>query len=44
MFYELRWKKPSGATLDMVWRYQGWDNGFSVHEGSTGLTRVEIRP
>ena len=56
MFYELRWKKPSGATLDMLWRYQqnfygkqlvpdtGWDNGFSVHEGSTGLTRVEIRP
>ena len=56
MFYELRWKKPSGATLDMVWRYQqnfygkqlvpdtGWDDGFSVHEGSTGLTRVEIRP
>ena len=55
MFYELRWKKPSGATLDMVWRYQqnfygkqlvpgtGWDNGFSVHEGSTGLTRVEIK-
>ena len=56
MFYELRWKKPSGATIDMLWRYQqnfygqqlvpgtGWDNGFSVHEGSTGLTRVEIRP
>ena len=54
-YYELRWKKPSGATLDMLWRYQqnfygqqlvpdtGWDNGFSVHEGSTGLTRVEIK-
>src|SRR5437870_10536400 len=55
VYYELRWKKPSGATLDMLWRYQqnfygkqlvpgtGWDNGFSVHEGSTGLTRVEIK-
>ena len=56
MYYELRWKKPSGATLDMVWRYEqpfygqqlvpgdGWGSGFSVHEGSTGLIQVEIRP
>jgi hypothetical protein len=55
MFYELRWKKPSGATLGMVWRYEqnfygqqlvpgtGWDSGFSVHKGSTGLIRVEIK-
>jgi hypothetical protein len=56
MYYELRWKKPSGATLDVIWRYEqpfygqqlvpgdGWGSGFSVHGGSTGLTRVEIQP
>jgi hypothetical protein len=56
MYYELRWKKPSGTTLDMLWRYEqpfygkqlvpgdGWGSGFSVHEGTTGLIRVEIRP
>ena len=55
MYYELRWKKPSGATLDLLWRYEqpfhgrqlvpsdGWGSGFSVHEGSTGLIRVDIR-
>jgi hypothetical protein len=56
MYYELLWKKPSGATLDAIWRYEqpfygqqlvpgdGWGSGFSVHEGSTGLVRVEIQP
>ena len=56
MYYELRWKKPSGAILNVIWRYEqpfygqqlvpgdGWGSGFSVHEGSTGLMRVEIRP
>src|SRR6476646_493836 len=56
MYHELRWKKPPGATLDVVWRYEqpfygqqlvpgdGWGSGFSVHEGTTGLIRVEIRP
>jgi hypothetical protein len=55
MYYELRWKKPSGATLDVLWRYEqpfygqqlipgdGWGSGFSVHEGSTGLIRLEIK-
>lgn len=55
MYYELRWKKASGATLDMLWRYEqpfygrqliptdGWGSGFGVHEGSTGLVRVEIK-
>jgi hypothetical protein len=55
MYYELRWKKPSGATLDMTWRYEqpfygqqllpgdGWGGGFSVHKGSTGLIRVDIK-
>jgi hypothetical protein len=55
-YYELVWKKQSGATLDMLWRYEqpfygqqlvqgdGWGSGFDVHEGPTGLIRVEIRP
>ena len=55
MYYELQWRKPSGATLDMLWRYEqpfygkqlipgdGWGSGFGVREGSTGLVRVEIR-
>src|SRR5262249_13131154 len=49
MYYELRWKKPSGATLDLLWRYEqpfygrqlvpgdGWEIPFSVHQGSTAL-------
>ena len=56
MYYQLRWKRTSGATLDVMWRYEqpfygqqlvpgdGWGSGFSVHEGTTGLIRVEIRP
>lgn len=55
MYYELVWKKPSGAALDMLWRYEqpfygkqlvpgdGWGSGFSVREGSTGLVRVDIK-
>ena len=56
MYYELRWKKPSGATLDVIWRYEqpfygqqlvpgdGWGSGFSVHEGSTGVIQIDIQP
>jgi hypothetical protein len=55
MYYEVRWKKPSGATLDMRWRYEqpfygqqlrpgdGWGSGFTVHEGATGLIALDIR-
>jgi hypothetical protein len=55
IYYELRWKKPAGELLDMLWRYEqgfygqqlvpgdGWGSGFTVHEGSTGLVQVEIR-
>ncbi|MGE5213020.1 MAG: hypothetical protein ACM3NN_04930 [Nitrospirota bacterium] len=50
MYYEIRWKKSSGATLQMVWRYEqffypgnGWAGGFMTREGSTGLIRVEIK-
>jgi len=56
IYYELRWTKPTGATLDMLWRYEqlfygkqfapgdGWDSGYGTHPFSTGLVRVEIRP
>jgi len=49
MYYQLLWKKPSGATLEMLWRYEQpfydrWGSGFMTHEGSTGLVRIDIRP
>jgi hypothetical protein len=46
----VRWKKSSGATLEMLWRYEqyfypgnGWASGFMTRQGSTGLIRVEIK-
>jgi hypothetical protein len=49
IYYEIRWKKPSDANLRMLWRYEqffyprnGWASGFMTHEGSTGLSRVDI--
>ena len=50
LYYRVRWKKSSGANLEMLWRYEqffypgnGWASGFMTHEGSTGLIRVEIK-
>ncbi len=55
LYYHLLWKKSSGATLEMVWLYEqsfygrelvpgnGWDSGFAVREGSTGLVRVDLK-
>jgi hypothetical protein len=49
MYQEIRWKKSSGANLEMLWRYEqffyrgnGWTSGSMTREGSTGLIRVEI--
>jgi len=49
-YYEIRWKKASGANLQMLWRYEqffypgnGWTNGSMTREGSTGLIRVDIK-
>jgi hypothetical protein len=49
VYYRLRWKKPSGARLEMLWRYEqyfypanGWGNGFMTNQGATGLIQVEI--
>jgi hypothetical protein len=51
VYYELHWTKPSGAALEMLWRYEqyfysgtGWGSGFMTKEGSTGLVEVDIRP
>jgi hypothetical protein len=50
IYYELRWKKSSGAKLQMLWRHEqffypgnGWASGFMTREGSTGLIRVDIQ-
>jgi len=50
IYYEIVWKKSSGANLQMVWRYDqffypgnGWAGGFMTRGGSTGLIRVEIK-
>src|SRR5213080_4833027 len=51
LYYRLVWKKPSGAKLEILWRYEqysypgnGWASGFMTHEGSTGLIQLDIRP
>ncbi len=50
LYYRVRWKKSSGAKLEMLWRYEqyfypgnGWASGFMTREGSTGLIRVDIK-
>jgi hypothetical protein len=49
IYYRVLWKKPSGANLEMLWRYEqyfypasGWGSGFMTREDSTGLIRVDI--
>jgi hypothetical protein len=48
-YYHLTWTKPSGAKLEMLWRYeqyfypgQGWTTGLMTRQGETGLIRVNI--
>jgi len=50
IYQEIRWKKSSGANLEMLWRYEqffypgnGWASGLMTREGSTGLIRAEIK-
>ena len=50
IYQEIRWKKSSGAALQMLWRYEqyfypgnGWTSGFMTREGSTGLIRIDIK-
>jgi hypothetical protein len=49
LYYRLEWKKPSGAKLVMVWRFEqgfypndGWSAGTMTRVGSTGLLAVDI--
>ena len=49
IYQEIRWKKSSGAKLQMLWRYEqffypgnGWTSGLMTREGSTGVIRVDI--
>ena len=51
VYYRLLWKKPSGAKLEMLWRYEqyfypgsGWASGFMTYKGSTGLIQLNISP
>ena len=50
LYYRLRWKKPSGAELTMLWRFEqgfyhndGWAAGTMTRAGSTGLLSLEIQ-
>jgi hypothetical protein len=50
IYQEIRWKKSSGAKLQMLWRYEqffypgnGWTSGLMTREGSTGLVRLDIK-
>ena len=49
VYQRLSWKKPSGAKLEMLWRYEqyfyrgsGWTAALMTRQGATGLIRVEI--
>ena|SRR5436853_2010684 len=48
-YQNLTWRKPNGAKLEMIWRYEqyfysqdGWTGALMTREGVTGLIRVEI--
>jgi hypothetical protein len=50
LYYRLDWKKPSGAKLEMLWRFEqrfysdnGWLGGSMTYERDTGLIRVDIQ-
>ena len=49
VYRKLAWRKPNGAKLEMLWRYEqffyqndGWVAAFMVRPETTGLIRVEI--
>jgi hypothetical protein len=50
VFYRLKWKKPAGAKMEMLWRYEqgyfsqvGWNEPAMMWNGETGLLEVDIR-
>jgi len=49
IYEKLSWKKPTGAKLEMLWRYEQyfysqdhWTEALMTRPGATGLIRVEI--
>ena len=49
IYQTIRWKKPNGENLEMVWRYEQfyyaqdhWVNALMTRPGSSGLIRVKI--
>src|SRR5437763_6091119 len=49
IYQKLIWKKPTGAKLEMLWRYEQyfypqdrWTEAFMTRPGSTGLIRIDI--
>ena len=49
LYQKLSWKKPTGAKLEMIWRYEQfyyqqdrWTDALMTRPGATGLIRVEI--
>ena len=49
IYEKLSWKKPTGAKLEMLWRYEQyfysqdhWTKALMTRPGATGLIRVEI--
>ncbi len=50
VYYRLVWKKPSGARLEMLWRFErqfdsgtGWTEPLMMWNSQTGLLSVTIR-
>jgi hypothetical protein len=47
-YYQLLWRKPNGAKLEMLWRNgpnfycEGWTISITTHGEITGLIRVDI--
>jgi hypothetical protein len=50
LYYRLVWKKRSGASLEMIWRYEewyypanGWTGASMTSQGSTGLVHARLK-
>jgi hypothetical protein len=50
-YQRLIWTKPNGSKLEMLWRYEqnfdqanGWTSPTMMHDGETGLIKIEITP
>jgi len=49
VYYRVAWERPSGAKLDLIWRYEqhfysgsGWGSSFMTRAGSTGLISLRL--